>query len=95
MPDLRQIITRNRAGEAIAIPSACTAQPDALVVSLGLDTFVGDPLSGFRLDGDDFVRLGRRLKGMNLPTAFILEGGYAAAALGVNAANVLDGYENG
>jgi acetoin utilization deacetylase AcuC-like enzyme len=82
-----------------ALEEACSAvdrcRVDALVVSLGLDTFAGDPLSGFRLDGDDFVRLGRRLKGMNLPTAFILEGGYAAAALGVNAANVLDGYENG
>lgn len=36
MPDLRQIIARNRAGEAIAIPSVCTAHPDALEASLTL-----------------------------------------------------------
>ena len=36
MPDLRQIIARNRAGEAIAIPSVCTAHADALEASLTL-----------------------------------------------------------
>ncbi|WP_374390855.1 class II D-tagatose-bisphosphate aldolase non-catalytic subunit [Tabrizicola sp.] len=36
MPDLRQIIARNRAGEPIAIPSVCTAHPDALEASLTL-----------------------------------------------------------
>lgn len=66
---------------------------DALVVSLGLDTFVGDPISKFALQTDDFSRLGARLKLLGLPTVFILEGGYAAAELGVNAANVLDAFD--
>ena len=68
-------------------------QADALVVSLGLDTFAGDPISTFALRSDDFTRLGERLKKLGLPTIFVLEGGYAAAELGVNAANVMDGFE--
>jgi acetoin utilization deacetylase AcuC-like enzyme len=67
---------------------------DALVVSLGLDTFVDDPISKFGLLADDFSKLGARLRQLNLPTVFILEGGYAVAELGVNAANVLDAFEH-
>ena len=66
---------------------------DALVVSLGLDTFAGDPISKFALQTTDFTRLGARLSQLGLPTIFVLEGGYAAAELGVNAANVMDGFE--
>lgn len=66
---------------------------DALVVSLGLDTFVGDPISKFALTTDDFRVLGARLKQLGLPTVLILEGGYAATELGVNAANVLDAFD--
>ncbi len=65
---------------------------DAFVVSLGLDTYAGDPISTFALQSPDFLRLGSRLKDLGLPTAMILEGGYAARELGVNAANVLDGF---
>jgi acetoin utilization deacetylase AcuC-like enzyme len=66
---------------------------DALIVSLGLDTYAGDPISKFALQADDFWRLGARLKKLGLPTVFILEGGYATAELGVNAANVLGGFD--
>ena len=68
---------------------------DALVVSLGLDTFAGDPISKFQLQADDFLRLGARLQQLGCPTILVLEGGYAAAALGSNAANVLDGFDGG
>ena len=66
---------------------------DALVVSLGLDTFAGDPISTFALQAGDFTRLGQRMAQAGLPTAFILEGGYAAAELGENAARVIEGFE--
>ena len=66
----------------------------ALVVSLGLDTFAGDPISTFALQAVDFRRLGERLEQLGLPTAFVLEGGYAAAELGQNAAAVLAGFES-
>ena len=67
----------------------------ALVVSLGLDTFAGDPISKFALQPDDFTQLGKRLKRLGLPAVLILEGGYAARELGVNAANVIEGFERG
>jgi acetoin utilization deacetylase AcuC-like enzyme len=67
---------------------------DALVVSLGLDTFEDDPISTFALKTSDYLELGSKLKQLGLPTVFILEGGYAAKELGVNAGNVLDGFED-
>lgn len=67
---------------------------DALVVSLGLDTFAGDPISTFALQAGDFTRLGQRLARLGLPIAFILEGGYAAAELGENAACVITGFDS-
>jgi acetoin utilization deacetylase AcuC-like enzyme len=66
--------------------------PDALVVSLGVDTFRGDPISTFRLESDDYPRLGTRLAALGLPTVFVMEGGYAVAEIGVNAVGVLEGF---
>ncbi len=68
-------------------------KPSALVVSLGLDTFIDDPIAKFKLTSDDYFELGRRIGDIGLPTVFILEGGYAAQALGVNAVNVIEGFE--
>ena len=68
--------------------------PDAVVVSLGVDTFERDPISFFKLTSDDFTDYGRRLAGMGLPTLFVMEGGYAVAEIGVNTVNVLDGFES-
>lgn len=65
---------------------------DALVVSLGLDTFEGDPIAGFKLTSDDYSRMGDRLAGVGLPTVLVFEGGYAVAAVGQNAANVLQAF---
>ena len=80
-----------------ALEKACNRiagyRADALVVSLGLDTFAGDPISKFLLQSEDFTRLGERLSRLGLPTIFVLEGGYAAAELGINAVNVLEGFE--
>jgi acetoin utilization deacetylase AcuC-like enzyme len=67
-------------------------QPDALVVALGVDTFEGDPISGFHLRSADYLRLGERLASFGLPTVFTLEGGYAVAEVGTNVVNVLQGY---
>jgi acetoin utilization deacetylase AcuC-like enzyme len=66
--------------------------PDVLVVSLGVDTYEHDPISQFRLRTDDFTRIGARIAGVACPTLFVMEGGYAVEALGVNAVNVLTGF---
>ena len=80
-----------------ALEQACLRitdhRADGLVISLGLDAFEGDPISRFALASSDFTRLGERLARLGLPTVFVLEGGYAAAELGTNAVNVLDGFE--
>jgi acetoin utilization deacetylase AcuC-like enzyme len=67
--------------------------PSALVVSLGVDTFEHDPISFFKLRGEDFTQLGRLIGALRIPTLFVLEGGYAVAEIGVNAVNVLQGFE--
>jgi acetoin utilization deacetylase AcuC-like enzyme len=67
--------------------------PDALVVSLGVDTFAQDPISFFKLQSEDFSTYGRMIGECNLPTLFVFEGGYAVADVGVNAVNVLAGFE--
>ena len=64
----------------------------ALVVALGVDTFEGDPVAGFRLQSDDYLRIGADLARAGLPTVFVFEGGYAVAEVGVNAVNVLEGF---
>ncbi len=68
---------------------------EALVVSLGVDTFEGDPISKFRLTEADFPPIGARIAALRLPTVFVMEGGYAIEALGRNVASVLEGYLNG
>ena len=66
--------------------------PDVLVLSLGVDTFDGDPVGGFCLQTADYLRLGQAIARLGLPTHFVMEGGYSVAALGRNVSNVLTGY---
>jgi acetoin utilization deacetylase AcuC-like enzyme len=66
---------------------------EVLVVSLGVDTFAGDPISGFGLQSSDYLRVGEDIAGAGLPTVFVFEGGYAVAEIGVNAVNVLEGFK--
>lgn len=64
----------------------------ALVVSLGLDTFEGDPISGFGLQTQDYLTVGADIAQAGVPTVFVFEGGYAVAQVGINAVNVLQGF---
>lgn len=67
-------------------------KPDALVIALGVDTYEGDPISKFKLRSADYLQVGARLARLGLPAVFTMEGGYAVAEVGVNVANVLEGY---
>jgi acetoin utilization deacetylase AcuC-like enzyme len=84
-----------RWSEALADACARIAdyRPDALVVSLGVDTFKDDPISQFELESADFLTVGGRLARLGLPTLFVMEGGYAVAEIGINAVNLLTGFE--
>jgi acetoin utilization deacetylase AcuC-like enzyme len=81
-----------------ALEDACRRiiawKADAVVVSLGVDTYVGDPISRFRLQSADFTTYGARLARLGLPTLFVMEGGYAVEEIGVNTVNVLTGFED-
>lgn len=85
------------AGWSEALEEGCRAVaafgPDVVVVSLGVDTYKGDPISQFRLDTPDYPRIGARIRGLGLPTLFVMEGGYAVEEIGVNAVGVLEGFE--
>ena len=69
--------------------------PQLVVVSLGVDTYAGDPISTFQLERPDFSRLGRSLAAPRWPTLLIQEGGYATGAMGENVLAVLDGFSSG
>lgn len=81
-----------------ALSTACSRivayAPDALVVSLGVDTYAGDPISKFKLDAPEFLRMGAQIAGLKLPTLFVMEGGYAVAEIGENVAHVLQGFQD-
>lgn len=68
--------------------------PDYLLISLGADTYALDPIGGLALTSTAYAQIGQRLAQLNLPTVFIMEGGYAIAQLGENVANLLKGFEN-
>jgi acetoin utilization deacetylase AcuC-like enzyme len=81
-----------------ALDTACKhiarAGADALIVSLGVDTFEHDPISQFKLKNDDYLRMGEMIAGLKLPALFVMECGYAVEDIGINAVNVLSGFEH-
>jgi acetoin utilization deacetylase AcuC-like enzyme len=66
--------------------------PDALVVSLGVDTSVED-YDTFELVADDFTRIGAAIGALDLPTLVVQEGGYDLDVIGRNVVNVLRGVD--
>ncbi len=67
--------------------------PDALVVSLGVDTFKEDPISKFKLETEDYPRIGAMIASLGRLTLFVMEGGYAVEEIGLNTVSVLQGFE--
>ena len=78
-----------RAALGSAFDAIARHAPQALIVSLGVDTFESDPISAFRLTTADFRDLGTCLAACGLPTVLVQEGGYAVAEIGANVAGVL------
>lgn len=76
----------------LGLQRIAAAKADALVVALGVDTFEGDPISTFKLRSDDYLQVGSTLARAHLPTVFTMEGGYAVRDVGINVANVLEGF---
>ena len=67
---------RHEGALGIAFDRLSSFAPDALVVALGFDSAVDDPVSLMSLGIADFERLGRLVGGLELPTVLVQEGGY-------------------
>ena len=72
-------------GAALAAALAAVRKfaPDAVIVSLGVDTALEDP-DTFRLVADDYPRIGAALAALDRPTLVVQEGGYCLDVLGRN-----------
>jgi acetoin utilization deacetylase AcuC-like enzyme len=73
----------------LALDAVGSFGAEALVVSLGVDTHVDDPIGAFALGSDSYPRIGERLARSGLPTVLVQEGGYHLPALGRNVLGVL------
>jgi len=74
-----------------AVDAIDSFAPSVLVVSLGIDTFVTDPICDFSITTDGFERCGRALGALGLPTVVVQEGGYDVDMLGENVRRWLTG----
>ncbi len=81
-----------RAALDSALADMARFAPTSVVVSLGVDTYAEDPISHFKLRAPDFTAIGRAIAGLGVPTLFVMEGGYAVAAIGDNVTAVLTGF---
>jgi acetoin utilization deacetylase AcuC-like enzyme len=72
-----------------ALTRIADADVDALVVSLGVDTYEHDPLGTFAITTADFETIGAAIAAAGLPTVVLQEGGYAVSDIGANVAAFL------
>lgn len=79
--------------DALAAAAAVIAGfgAELLVVSLGVDTYVDDPISDLAVTTDGFERQGRLIGELALPTVVVQEGGYDLVTLGDNVRAFLAG----
>lgn len=75
-----------------ALDAVSRFAPDAIVVSLGVDTFAADPISAFKLETRHYPMLGELIADLGLPSVLVQEGGYAVAEIGENVAGVLGAF---
>lgn len=68
--------------------------PEYLVISLGTDTHLLDPICGFRLIEENFSQMGRLIGAVNKKTVIIQEGGYNLDVIGVCVSNFLQELKN-
>jgi acetoin utilization deacetylase AcuC-like enzyme len=84
----------------LALPAFAAFDPDLLLISAGFDAHEHDPISRMRVPTEGYGSLTRRLQAfsewMDVPVAFVLEGGYGLDTLTDSIRtvhNVFDGYE--
>lgn len=75
-----------------AVKKILEFEADALVISAGFDTYVGDPIGSFALQTADFFKVAEELAALKLPTVIVQEGGYEESSLGRNAKSFLEAF---
>lgn len=75
----------------VGLASVESARCDALVISLGVDTYEHDPISRFTLTTADYQPMASRIRALGLPIVVVQEGGYAVEAIGDNVVSFLSG----
>ncbi|GAA5915680.1 hypothetical protein JCM5296_003491 [Sporobolomyces johnsonii] len=76
-----------RAGEVIK-----SFEAEFLFVSLGVDTFVDDPITDFHLTLEAYPQMGTLIASLGLRTLFVMEGGYCLPTIGACVRGVLEGF---
>ncbi|TFY58881.1 hypothetical protein EVG20_g7989 [Dentipellis fragilis] len=76
-----------------ALDEIRTSAPAYVLVSLGVDTYIDDPISDFKLTRAGYTRIGQAIAQLNRPTLFVMEGGYHIETIGKNVRAVLEGFE--
>jgi acetoin utilization deacetylase AcuC-like enzyme len=77
---------------ATGIAAVKRFDPQALVVSLGFDASVHEPLNALSVSDDGFARAGALIAALRLRTLLVQEGGYAVDHLGKLLTRFLDGF---
>jgi acetoin utilization deacetylase AcuC-like enzyme len=88
------------AADDLVLPAFAAFEPDLVLVSAGFDAHEHDPISRMRVSSEGYGSLARRLQAfaewMDVPLAFVLEGGYGLDPLTDSVRTVhrvFDGYE--
>jgi len=78
-----------------ALDAVDAYDPAVVVVSLGVDTYAGDPICDLALTTDGFEQCGAAVAARGRPLVVLQEGGYADDALGANVTAWLTGAVTG
>ncbi|KAM0749899.1 Arginase/deacetylase [Meredithblackwellia eburnea MCA 4105] len=63
-----------------------------LVVSLGVDTYIDDPITQFNITSEAYPEMGKLIGALRAPTVFLMEGGYFLPKIGFCVRGVLEGF---
>lgn len=66
--------------------------PQYLVVSVGFDAHVDDPIGGLRLSTGYYRKMAEQIAALGIPTVLVQEGGYNTAKLGTVARTFAEGF---
>ena len=79
---------------ATGVADARAYGAEAVVVSLGFDASVDEPLNALSVSADGFARAGAAIGALGLPTAIVQEGGYNVGVIGGLLTRFLTGFGN-